>query len=255
VAEWRWRKGWSDEELAARLEAASRSRPSFSEEWEEMTPEHGWRHSFSEAMIGREPPGQPVAGGALERSWQAITLYEFSDPRIITAHFDPAGALLGRRMLLEAHVLGLRYLGSVRVGAVREEEQDGETIRGFRYDTLEGHFESGSEWFLLAKEHRSGEVWFRIQAAWRPGQLPNGWSRFGFRVLARKYQRAWHRLAYLRLREIVGRHELPPLQEPGRLLHEGPELLPLPLGRFFWKHASPRTRRQLGGEHALREQE
>jgi hypothetical protein len=38
-------------------------------------------------------------------------------------------------------------------------------------------------------------VRFRIHAARKRGPLPNWWSRVGFRLLARRYQRAWHQLA------------------------------------------------------------
>jgi hypothetical protein len=77
----------------------------------------------------------------------------------------------------------LRFLGGVRVHTVRDEADDTRTSFGFRYDTLEGHFEQGFEWFLLSKRHASGEVRFRIQAHWRMGDFPTWWSRLGFLVL------------------------------------------------------------------------
>jgi uncharacterized protein (UPF0548 family) len=43
-----------------------------------------------------------------ERARVALANYQFSDPNIVIAHFDPALPLLGRRMLLEIQVLGLR---------------------------------------------------------------------------------------------------------------------------------------------------
>jgi hypothetical protein len=69
--------------------------------------------------------------------------------------------------------------------------------------TLEGHLEAGQEWFLLAKDPATGEVRFRIQARWRPGQLPTWWSYLGFHLFAPRRQRAWHRLAHLRLRRML----------------------------------------------------
>ena len=86
------------------------------------------------------------------------------------------------------------------MGEVRDRPDVEASSWGYRYDTLAGHLEAGSEWFLLDKDHASGEVSFRIEAVWRPGQFPNWWSRVGFRWLARRYQRAWHRQAHRRLR-------------------------------------------------------
>jgi uncharacterized protein (UPF0548 family) len=258
VAECRFLKRWTDAELEARLDAAARMERNFSESPDALTPEQGWRQYFSEAQIGQEPPGPPIPGGAFEKAWHAITRYEFSDPRIVTAHFEPDAELLGRRMLLELHAFGfgLRYLGGVIVGAVIEGyTEEGRTVSGYRYDTLEGHIEAGAEWFLLTKHHDTGEVWFRIQAAWRPGQFPNWWSRLGFKLVARQYQRAWHRLAYLRMRELIGAAGLGPVPQPGRLIHEGPRLSTPPITRFARRHASTRTRAQLAGEHTPREVE
>jgi len=185
-------------------------------------------------MIGLEKAGPPVEGGVFERAWRAIRNYEFSDPTIVVGHFEPKHPLLGRRMLLEIKVFGLRYLCGVVVGAVDERQSADSTLKAFRYDTLRGHIESGNEWFVLTKEHGSGEVWFRIQAHWELGRFPNWWSRTGFRILGQRYQLAWHRLAYLRLREIVGStgastgspraSPLRPIPSGRRLIHVGPYL-------------------------------
>ncbi|HEX6939560.1 MAG TPA: DUF1990 family protein [Longimicrobiales bacterium] len=222
MAEWRFARGWSDAELEDRLARLGAAERNFDPR--AIRPGEGWVFYYSEAPIGRGEPGPPAPGDVFERAKAAIVDYAFSDPRIVTAHFDPAAPLLGRRMLLEIRVLGLRYLCGVVVGAVRSLSPAGRTVFGFRYETLHGHIESGFEWFLLTADHEAGETWFRIQATWRPGQLPNWWSRVGFRLLARRFQRAWHRLAYVRLRQIVGAKGLAPVPRGRRLLHEGPAL-------------------------------
>jgi uncharacterized protein (UPF0548 family) len=224
MAEWRFLRGWSDAELKHRLaQTAARGR-NFEEADREMTMDRGWGRHFSEAVVGREAPGAPERDGAFERAWHAVVDYAFSDPRIVKGHFDASAPLSGRRMLLEVRVWGLRYLGPAVVAAVRDEEIEGRSVRGFRYDTIEGHFERGSEWFVVTKDHASGDVLFRIHAAWKRGQLPNWWSRIGFRLLARRYQRAWHRLAHLRLRAMLRSDALPPLPYGAALVHTGPEL-------------------------------
>ncbi|HEX7119887.1 MAG TPA: DUF1990 family protein [Longimicrobiales bacterium] len=222
MAEWRLFRGWSDAELEDRLARIADAPLNFDPET--IGRSRGWTFYYSQAAIGRREPGPPAPGGPFERAKDAVIRYEFSDPRIVTAHVDPTTPLLGRRMLLEIKVLGVHYLCGVVVGAVREFALERRTVFAFRYETLEGHIESGFEWFLLTKDHETGKTWFRIQATWRPGQLPNWWSRLGFHLLVRRYQRAWHRLAYLRLREIVGATGLPPVPRGPRLLHAGPKL-------------------------------
>lgn len=223
MAEWRFGWGWTERELEERLATIAGARLNFDPD--AIGQGQGWTFYYSEAPIGKEAPGPPLPGDAFERAKSAIMRYEFSDPRIVTAHLDPGTPFLGRRMLLEIKVLGLRYLCGVVIGAVRSFDLEGRTVFGFRYETLEGHIESGFEWFLLTKDHATGEIWFRIQATWREGELPNWWSRIGFRLLVRRYQRAWHRLAYVRLRDILGVGAgLAPIPRGRRLIHAGPEL-------------------------------
>lgn len=219
VAEWRFLRRWSEAELERGIEARRGRGLNFDPE-ADKAPEEGWRTYVAETTVAREGAGPPEPGGAFERAWEAVTRYEFSDPRIVTGHFDPDEPLEGRTMLLELRVLGLRFLAGTRVGATRREAGEHETVRGYRYDTLEGHIESGWEWFLLTKSHATGEVRFRIAAEWRPGDFPNAWSRLGFQLLGRRYQRRWARRAHQRLRRIVD--EGRPVPEPrARLLHEG----------------------------------
>ena len=226
MAEWRLLRGWSDAELSSRL-AAARTLPRNFDKGETeagMTPERGWSRHHSAALIATEPPGPPIDGGPFEKAWEGIARFAFSDPRIVKGHFDPSAPLEGRVMLNEVLIWGLRYLNPVQITAVRSHADDQRTTRGFRYETLEGHFETGLEWFLLAKEHPTGKVTFTIHAGWRGGQLPNWWSKIGFKLLAPRYQRAWHRLAHLRLRQLVGSTGLPPLPQDRRLVTQGPPL-------------------------------
>lgn len=221
MAEWRIGRGWSEAELERRLARARELERNFDPE-ERKSPDTGWRRHGTETVVAREGAGPPEPGGAFERAWEAVVRYEFSDPVIVRGHFDPAEPLEGRRMLLELRPLFLHYLSPVRVGEVRRDRSELETVHGYRYDTLQGHLESGWEWFLLSKSHATGEVRFRIQADWRPGDFPNAWSRLGFRVLGRHYQRRWSRRAHQRLRLIVQEGRRIP-RPSARLLHEGPD--------------------------------
>jgi uncharacterized protein (UPF0548 family) len=225
VAEWRFHRRWTESELKERLASLEHVRRNWGDQISEdgLTPARGFHYHHSTAIVAREPPGLPVPGGPYERAVRLISDYEFSDPRIVTAHFDKARPLDGRRMLLELAVLGLRYLVGTVVGAVHRDEDS----FGFRYDTLVGHIETGAEWFFLMKDRQTGEIRFQIEAAWREGDFPNVWSRVGFAVLGRRYQRAWHRLAHLRLRTLLRATDLPPLPAADDIVQEG-RGIPLP---------------------------
>lgn len=218
--EWRWNRGWFEDELEGVLARARHGSNNFSVPAERMNPEHGWNHVHSEATIAQEPLGGPVAEGAFFRARRSLELLEFSDPRVVVGHFDEREPLLGRTVLLELRPIGLRFLCPVRIAAVLDEQDGYQTRFGFSFETLDGHVESGREWFTLTKNHDTGEVRFRIEAFWRAGQFPNWWSYLGFQLMGRRYQRAWHLLAHERLRALVRREEPAPAHGPV-LTHSG----------------------------------
>ena len=226
MAEWRLGLPWSNYELERRLKALKKVGNNFPESGPESQEGENWRRYYSESIIAREPAGPPVAGGPFNVAWTAIEQYQFSDPGIVQGHFDPKDPVEGRTMLLELKILGLKYLCGVRIGAVRSADDETQTERAFRYDTLEGHIEVGSEWFTLTKNHQTGEIYFRISASWRPGEFPNWWTRLGFYTFANRYQLAWHRLSYVRLREIVGAGgmNLTPVPYGDKLIHTGADI-------------------------------
>src|SRR6476620_11601099 len=143
MSEWRYGYGWSERELEERFEKARSASLNFPLEGPESQAGKNWRRYYSESIIAREKPGPPEENGAFHLAWKAITEYQFSDPGIVTGHLRPKEPLRGRTMLLEIKIHGLRYLCPVRVGAVRETVSETQTQHGFRYDTVEGHFEIG----------------------------------------------------------------------------------------------------------------
>jgi uncharacterized protein (UPF0548 family) len=195
MAEWRFGRGWRPREIAPRLRALVDAPRNFQVEEHEMTPESGWNDYFIESFIAHESAGGEQT---FQRLARAVVNYQFSDPTIVRAHFDREAALLGRPMLLDIQALHLHYLCPVVVTAIRDENVEDGRVFGFCYETLDGHIETGREWFLLTKAP-SGDIHFRIDARWRRGQFPNWWSRVGFRLLAKRYQRKWHRQAERRM--------------------------------------------------------
>lgn len=217
MAEWSLWRTWPSAAIKARLDRARTARVNFDESEEEMTGERGWHHYHSEAVIAREAEGDDY----FARARVALANYQFSDPDIVRAHFDPLDPLPRRRMLLEIQVLGLHYLCPAVVTRVREAPG----VFGFRYDTLDGHIERGVEWFLLTKNER-GEIRFRVEARWKKGQFPNWWSRLGFIILSGYYQRKWHRRAHRRLSLLAhyGSTRRPPRDAAG-LTHQGIDVI------------------------------
>lgn len=213
MAEWRLGSRWPTAAVKTRLDRARSAMVNFDANEQDMDGESGWQHYHSEAVIASETSGDD----RFARARAALANYQFSDPDIVLAHFDPSEPLLGRVMLLEIHVLGLHYLCPAVVNRLREEPG----VFGFRYDTLEGHIERGVEWFVLTKNDR-GEIRFRVEARWRQGEFPNWWSRMGFLALSRYYQRKWHRQAHHRLSLLAhyGSTKRPPRDSVG-LTHQG----------------------------------
>ena len=189
---------------------------------EEMIPENGWKIDGSDDQIGIEPPGPPLEDGIFVRARQALLNYDFSDPTIVTAHFDPEAPVIGRDMLLEIKVMGFRFLNGCRVYGMRDEADEKNTVFGFRYDTLQGHIEQGMEWFLLTKNHETGEIWFKIEAHWQLGRFPNWWSKLGFKLFGERYREKWRHRAPQRLRQLAHQPVAKPVTEPGEdLAHRG----------------------------------
>jgi len=153
-----------------------------------MTEENGWAEEELSRSIGPEAAGPPLPDGLFERARQALVRYKFSGPGIAVGHFDPQTLLLGRVTALEFKALEFRFLNDVEMRGVREEADGLPTLFAFRYDTLAGHIEKGSEWFLLGKEHATGEVRFTIQDRWRLGDFPNWWSYLGFQLIGRRHR-------------------------------------------------------------------
>lgn len=241
--EWRWLRGWSADEVLAWLDEVSTRPLNFEAAEEEMTLDNGWNQVESQAVIARDRPGKPSGEDAFEKLKHALLYYGFSDPRVVYGHFNAATPLQGRPVLLELKSMGLHYLCPVRIGAIRSEQEEARTVYGFRIDTLRGHIEAGREWFLLIKDHRTGELRFHIKASWREGQFPNWWSRVGFALMGRRYQRAWHHLAHARLRELLRTGHLEQHPDAEALVHAHLEVDEKPVQFYSQKGLG----RRLGG--------
>lgn len=168
----------------------------------------GWYIDKYHASLAVEPKGPPTSDGPFEKVKKAIKLYQFPEPKLITAVFDPEGPLPGRNMLMFAKFLGLTFTFGVRITKVVDEirkNDQGQDVQvwGYAYRTLRGHFEIGEIAFSVSKNYDTGEVVFDVDAYSKPEQIPNLFYRTGFRIFSRPLQKYFAKSSVKRLREIA----------------------------------------------------
>ncbi|HEX6461521.1 MAG TPA: DUF1990 family protein [Thermoleophilaceae bacterium] len=193
---------------------------------DEHVPENGWHVDDLRQPLPAEPPGPPVEGGSWEIARRLMRGYEFADPSIVRATYDPDEPLERRTMLLELRFHGLRFHGGVRVSRVYDEERtrDGRSARvwGWSYQTLEGHLEMGQMDWEVWKWLDSGEVEFRIHAYSRRAPDRNPVVRFGFWLFGRREQLAFLHSTLERMRRLT---EIALEEGPGEPVRQAAEEL------------------------------
>jgi uncharacterized protein (UPF0548 family) len=182
-------------------------------------PDGHWQVDSGATVIGREPAGPPVRGGAFETACRLVGQYEFADGPILRAVYRGSESLLGRDMLLEGRFWVLRFYLGVRVTKVIDETRDGpdgpERVWGWSYQTLQGHLEQGRLTYEVAKNLRTGRVSFSVTGYSRAARIPNPVIRWGFRLFGRWSQRRFYRhvqARMVRLTQAAQRGQ--PLPEP-----------------------------------------
>jgi uncharacterized protein (UPF0548 family) len=199
-----------------------------------FTRQQGWRVDHYRSDLAPESPGHPVPGGTWEIAKRLSEAYEFVDPALIRAFYDPRESLDGRTMLLEVHFWGLRVYAGVRVGGVTDDIrlQDGREVRvaAWNYRTLENHFEAGQIDYEVWKWLDSGEVEFRVVAFSRPAPIAQPIVRMGFWLFGRRTQVKFARHACRRMatltaaaREGDGQAEPAPLVAPDLAIRPEPD--------------------------------
>ncbi len=168
----------------------------------------GWTVEDLCQALPDEPRGAPLAGSSWEIARRLMRGYEFADPSIVRAYYDPDTPLPGRTMVLELRAFGVLhiYVG-VRVGAVYDQtrEVDGRMVRvwGWNYRTLEGHVEMGQMAWEVWKWLDSGAVEFRVGAVSRPAHIANPFVRLGFHVLRGHERRVFLESTLRRMRTFT----------------------------------------------------
>ena len=158
------------------------------------SPATGWTVTELCQALPSEPPGAPMEDGSWQVARRLMRGYEFADPSIVRAYYDPEAPLEGRNMLLKLQALWIAHLYvGVRVGDVYEDvrELDGgrAIVWGWSYRTLEGHVEMGQMDWEVWKWLGDGRVEFRVHAVSRVAHIRNPLVRLGFQLL-REHERA-----------------------------------------------------------------
>ena len=160
------------------------------------SPSSGWTITELCQSLPAEPPGMPVEHGSWQIARRLMSGYEFADPSIVRAYYDPAVALEQRDMLLKLQAFGVAHVFvGVRVGEVFERTQEigGRRARvwGWNYRTLEGHVEMGQMDWEVWKWLDDGRVEFRVHAVSRAARIPNPIIRLGFHLLRAREREAF----------------------------------------------------------------
>ena len=176
----------------------------------------GWEATDVCQRLPDEPPGPPVKGGCFQIARCLMRGYEFADPSIVRAYYDPDLPLERRDMLLKLRALGglVRLFAGVRVGEVYEQtrELEGQLVHvwGWNYRTLAGHVEMGQMDWEVWKWLGNGRVEFRVHAISRPAPIRNPIVSIGFHLLRRRERRAFLDSTQRRMRtftELALQHE------------------------------------------------
>jgi uncharacterized protein (UPF0548 family) len=171
-------------------------------------PPPGWLVDDRCQPLEPEPPGPPIDGGSWEIARRLISGYEFADPSLVRAFYEPGAPLEGREMVLELRALNLVHIHvGVRVVQVQDEVRsiDRRAVRvfGWAYRTLEGHVEQGQMDWMVFKWQDTGAVEFRVRAVSRPAPIRNPLLRVGFLALRRHERRLFLRSTERRMRELT----------------------------------------------------
>jgi len=171
-------------------------------------PVDGWHVTDLRQPLPPERPGRPSPDGSWQIARRLMRGYDFADPSIVRAYYDPSVPLERRNMLLRLQALGVLYLlVGVRVGEVYERsyEVDGRSalVWGWNYRTLEGHVEMGQMDWQAWKWLETGDVEFRVYAVSRTAPTANALVRVGFHLMRDRERRAFLQSTQRRMRAFT----------------------------------------------------
>ena len=175
---------------------------------ERADPAQGWSITDVCQALEAEPPGPPLPDGSWEIARRLMRSYEFADPSIVRAYYDPDVPLNERNMLLKLQAFGLLHLyAGVRVCSVYDDVRhiDGREVHvwGWAYRTLQGHVEMGQMDWEVWKWTDTGAVQFRVHSVSRTASIPNPIVRLGFHLVKGRERKAFLDSTRERMRTFV----------------------------------------------------
>jgi uncharacterized protein (UPF0548 family) len=188
------------------------------EELEDPT-EPRWHIDDYRQPLMPEAVGPPRGDGSWAAARHLVETYEFVDPSLIRAFYDPSESHAERNMLLEIDFWGLRIYAGVRAAGIATETRvwngDPQQVWTWSYRTLEGHFEQGQIDYQVIKSPDTGEVEFRIHAVSRAAPVAHPVVRLGFLIFGRRKQlefahKACARMSALTSSMVEGKWEIEP---------------------------------------------
>jgi hypothetical protein len=187
----------SPEAVRAKLESLASLAPNFAPGDLPSVARDPWHVDDYCRELPHEASGEPVDGGPFAVATDLIADYGFVDPSRVRAFYDPREPLDGRDMLLEIRYLAVRVPVGVRVTRLFDERRDENggsvRIKGWAYQTLDGHLERGQMDYQVWKWLDSGRVQFRIHAVSQLAEIDDPFLRLGFRLVGRREQVAFAR--------------------------------------------------------------
>jgi uncharacterized protein (UPF0548 family) len=189
-----------------------------------------WRYDVQRWPLGTERPGPPQPDGLWETAGRLVDAYEMADPAVIRAVYDATGPLHGRDMVLEGRFWVLRFYMGVRVTEVIDERRGGARVRGWAYETLQGHLERGRMSYEVVKHEDTGAVELVILARSEGAPTLGPVVALGWRLFGRRQQLRFYRACGRRLAAFARSRQGTPDPVPPRRTSDGLVLAPSDAG-------------------------
>jgi hypothetical protein len=175
---------------------------------ERAAPKDGWHVTDLCQPLPDEAPGPPVENGSWVIARALMRGYEFADPSIVRAYYDPGVPLAQHTMLLKLQAFGIVHLYvGVRVSEVYEDTRTlgrrRARVGGWNYQTLEGHIEMGQMDWQVWKWLDTGAVEFRVHSISRTAHIPNPIIRLGFWLVRSRERSAFLESTKRRMRTFT----------------------------------------------------
>lgn len=141
------------------------------ETWDAIrSPEPRWvRENSYEAVVGREPPGDPQPNGLHRHLSEVVLSYRAFPPSLVTPRLAKVPVESGDTVGTQYHLApGVDLFFASRVVETFDEPRAGIWRTGFTYRTITGHPVMGSETFAIEKDLATGQISIALRSWSQP---------------------------------------------------------------------------------------